>query len=373
MRVGIVKEIKEGEGRVALTPTLVAEVVAAGNEVRVEAGAGAVARFDDDAYTDAGASVLGEAAEIWARSDLVLKVKEPQKAEFRYFRPGLTLFAFLHVAGNRPLARALVERQVTAIAYEAVQHDDGYQPILEPMLEIAGSTGMVLAFARSTSSAGGRGKVAGEVAGIAPARVRILGTNTMAYQAARVAMALGADVFMLDPDDRRLREAKDRLPGLRTLVSQPDVLARAVAAADILVNTFPWKTGQPGFLITRDHVQSMKPRALLVDLAADDPGAVETSRPTSLADPTYVEEGVIHFCVPNVASSVARSSTRALANAAMPYLRQVLELSPRHALRVDQGLRRALVTIDGHITDGHTADWYGVTAVRPGMVLGLES
>ena len=258
MRVGIVREIKDGEGRVALTPTLVSEVVAAGNEVRVEAGAGELARFDDDAYAEAGARVQDEATAIWADSDLVLKVKEPQPSEFRYFRPGLTLFAFLHVAGNRALAQALVERQVTAVAYEAVQHDDGYQPILEPMLEIAGSTSMVLAFNQSTSSVGGRGKVVGEVAGIAPARVRILGTNTMAYQAARVAMALGADVFMLDPDDRRLREAKDRLPGLRTLVSQPDVLARAVAAADILVNTFPWRTGQPGYLITRDHVRSRR-------------------------------------------------------------------------------------------------------------------
>jgi len=373
MRVGIVREIKVGEGRVALTPTSVAQMVAGGNEVRIESGAGETARFDDTAYAAAGAIVLDDAAPIWADSDLLLKVKEPQESEFRHFRPGLTLFAFLHVAGNRALARALVERQVTAIAYEAVQHADGYQPILEPMLEIAGSTGMILALARSTSSAGGRGKVAGEVAGIAPARIRILGTNTMAYQAARVARALGADVFMLDPDDRRLRDAKERLPGLKTLVSQPDVLARAVAAADILVNTFPWKAGKLGYLITRDHVRSMKPRALLVDLAADDPGAVETSRPTSLDEPTYVEEGVIHFCVPNVASAVARSSTRALANASMPYLRQVLEMGPRHALRMDKGLRRALVTIDGHITDAHTADWYGVTAVRPGMVLGLES
>ncbi len=372
MRVGIVKEIKAGEGRVALTPPMATELIAAGAEVRVETGAGDAARFDDAAYVAAGAQIAPDAAEVWASSELILKVKEPQPSEYAHFRPGTTLLAYLHVAGNRSLAQALLEHQVTAIAAERVAYEDDYRPILEPMLEIAGQVGMVLALAQSASTAGGRGKIAGGVAGIAPARIRILGANTMAFQAARAACALGADVFLLDPDERRLRQAMDEVPGLRTLVGHPDVLARAVAAADILVNTFPWAPGRPGYLVTREHVRSMRPRALLVDLAADDPGAVETSRPTTLEDPTYEEEGVLHLCVPNVAAAMARSSTRVLCNASRPFVHRILELGPRHALRVDEDLRRGLVTIDGHITEPVTADWYGVTAVRSRMVLGMD-
>ncbi len=372
MRVGIVKEIKAGEGRVALTPPMAAELIGAGAELRVETGAGQTARFDDSTYEAAGAKIVADAAEVWSRSDLLLKVKEPQPSEYRYFRHGMTLMAYLHVAGNRSLAQALIERQVTAIAAELVGDDDEYRPILEPMLEIAGQMGIVLALAHSASTAGGRGKIAGSVAGIAPARIRILGANTMAFQAARTACALGADVFLLDPDEQRLRRAMDAVPGLRTLVCHPDVLARAVASADILVNTFPWAPGQPGYLVTREHVRTMRPRALLLDLAADDAGAVETSRPTTLDDPTYVEEGVVHLCVPNVASSMARSSTRALCNATRPFVQVIQEMGTRHALRVNEDLRRGLVTIDGHITEPFTADWYGVTAVRPRMVLGMD-
>ena len=246
MRVGIVKEIKTGEGRVALTPPMATELVGAGAELWVESSAGSTARFEDSAYEAAGARIVSEAAEVWAHADLLLKVKEPQPSEYRHVRQGMTLLAFLHVAGNRSLAQALVEHQVTAIAAELVAFEDDYRPILEPMLEIAGHMGMVLAVAHSASSAGGRGKIPGGVAGIAPARIRILGANSMAYQAARTAGALGADVFLLDPDERRLRQARQEVPGLRTLVSHPDVLARAVAAADILVNTFPWAPGQPG-------------------------------------------------------------------------------------------------------------------------------
>jgi len=373
MRVGIVREIKDGEGRVALTPSLTAEIVAVGSEVLVERDAGHQARFSDEDYARAGATIVSEAAEIWSSANLVLKVKEPQESEYDHMRSGQTLMAYLHVAGNRPLARSLLARGITAIALERVEDEDGYRPILEPMLEIAGAMGMIHAFAHSASTSGGRGKVPGAVAGIAPARVRILGTNTMAFQAARTAQALGAHVFLLDPDVRRLQQVRELLPGVATLVSHTDVIARSAAEADILVNTFPWAPGRPGYLITREHVRSMKPRALLVDLAADDPGAVETSRPTSLADPLYEEEGVLHYCVPNVASAVARSSTRALANAVMPYMRRVLEFGPRPALRVEGTLRRALVTMDGHITDGETADWYGTSAGRPAMILGMEN
>ena len=232
--------------------------------------------------------------------------------------------------------------------------------------------GMILAFAHATSTGVGRGKLPGGVAGVAPTAVRILGTNPMAYHAARTAAALGADVALLDPDPERLRVAVSTVPGIRTLVAHPAEIGRAAAEADILVNTFPWPKDQEGHLVSREMVREMKPKALVVDLASDDPGAVETSRPTTFDEPIHEAEGTPHFCVPNVPSSVARSSTTALANALIPFLDRISELGVRDALRVDPRLRRGLMTIEGHVIDDLAADWYGVTAVRAEMVLGLE-
>ena len=371
MRIGIVTEIKEGEVRVALNPTGVSALAASGHEVLIQAGAGAGVRFPDPRYMDAGARIIDEAADVWARADLLLKVKEPQPSEYGHFRRDLTLFAYLHVENNRPLGRELIDKQMTAIAFEHVEDDDGYQPILEPMLEIAGFMGMLFAFTHAASTAGGRGKMPGEVAGIAPSRVRILGANPMAFQAARAAYSLGADVILLDPDVRRLQRARATVPGLQTLVSHPHVLSQAVQEADIVVNTYPFKPGAGEPLITREHVRSMRERALLVDLASDALGAVETSRETSFAAPTYEEEGIVHLCIPNMPSGAARSSAHALTNSLLPFLERILDLGARGALRIDTSLRRGLVTIDGQVTHAPTAEVLAVNAVSPGMVLGL--
>jgi alanine dehydrogenase len=372
MRVGMVKEIKRGEVRVAMTPAVVGRLVAAGHEVLVESGAGDGARFDDQRYESVGGRIVPEAADVWRDANLLVKVKEPQADEFEHFHAGLTLFGYLHVAGNRELITGLIDRQVTAIAFEAVADDQDRRPILEPMLAIAGTMGMLLAFTHATSTGAGRGKLPGGVAGIAPTAVRILGTNPMAYHAARTAAALGAEVALLDPDPERLRLAVHHVPGIRTLVAHPAEIARAAREADILVNTFPWPKDKAGHLVTAEVVRTMKPRALVVDLASDDPGAVETSRPTTFDEPIHLTEGIPHFCVPNVPSSVARSSTTALANALIPFLDRICELGVRDALRVDPRLRRGLMAIEGHIVDDVAADWYGVTAVRAEMVLGLE-
>lgn len=372
MRVGMVREIKQGEVRVPMTPAVVKRLVGEGNEVFVERDAGIGARFGDDRYLAVGAQIVESADQVWAGVDLLVKVKEPQPDEFRHFRPGLTLFGYLHVAGNRDLATQLIEGQVTSIAFESVADEGDRRPILAPMLEVAGTMGMILAFGHATSTGVGRGKLPGGVAGIAPTAVRILGTNPMAYHAARTATALGADVILLDPDPERLRLATHHVPGIRTLVAHPAEVARAAREADILVNTFPWPSDQEGHMVTREMVREMKPRALLVDLASDDPGAVETSRPTTFDEPIHHEEGIPHFCVPNVPSSVARSSTTALANALVPFLDRMVDLGVRDALRLDERLRRGLVTIEGHVVDRPTADWLGVTAVRSAMVLGME-
>jgi len=368
----MVKEIKRGEVRVPMTPAVVKRLLNEGHEVLVETCAGDGARFGDGRYESVGARIVGSADEVWSTADLMVKVKEPQPEEFGLFRPGLTLFGYLHVAGNRELAEQLLDRQVTAIAFESVADDADRRPILEPMLEIAGTMGMILAFGHATSTAVGRGKLPGGVAGIAPSAVRILGTNPMAYHAARTAVALGADVVLLDPDPERLRRAVHVVDGIRTLVAHPAEVARAACEADILVNTFPWPQGQPGAMVTREMVGEMKPRALVVDLASDDPGAVETSRPTTHDEPIHVAEGVPHYCVPNIPSSVARSSTTALANALIPFLDRIGALGIRDALRLDRRLRRGLITIEGQVVDRPTADWLGVTTVRPEMVLGLE-
>jgi alanine dehydrogenase len=346
-------------------------LVAGGNEIWIQAGAGAGARFSDERYAAAGARIVDVPDTIWATVDLLLKVKEPQPAEFDYLRRGLTLFGYLHLGSNRALTERLMERQVTGIAFERVEQDHGYKPILEPMLELAGFMGMLFAFTHSSSTAGGRGKLAGQVAGIGPSRVRILGANVMSLQAARVAHSLGADVVLLDPDVQRLQRARLDIPGLPTLVSHAHVVAQAVAEADIVVNTYPWKPGQPGHLVTREHVRSMKERALLLDLASDDPGAVETSHPTSFGQPTYVEEGVIHLCVPNWPSSVARSAAHALSNALLPFIHDIADLGPRGALRSNAALRRGLMVIEGQVTDEAMAEWLGVPRARSSMVLGL--
>ncbi len=371
MRIGMVKEIKEGEVRVALSPSAVEALVDRGIEIWIEAGAGAGARFSDERFTRAGARIVADAETIWGNADLLLKVKEPQPPEFDLLRRGLTLFGYLHPATDRALTERMIERQVTGIAFERVEHDDGHKPILEPMLELAGFMGMLFAFTQASSTAGGRGKLAGQVAGIGPSRVRILGANPMSSQAARVAHVLGADVVLLDPDVRRLRRARLDIPGLPTLVSHPHVVSQAVAEADILVNTYPWKPGRSGHLVSREQVRSMKERALILDLASDDPGAVETSRPTTFGAPTYVEEGVIHLCVPNWPSSVARSAAHAMSNALLPFIHDIADLGTRGALRANRALRRGLMVIDGQVTDDALADWLGVAHVRPSMVLGL--
>jgi len=372
MRIGVVRETKPGEYRVPATPATVRSLVQEGHEVRFERFAGDAARFGDDQYEEAGAVIVDEATDVWSWAKLLLKIKEPQPAEFELLRPGLTLFAYLHVAGNRDLAAALIENEVTAIAFEAVTDDDDYRPILEPMHEIAGYMGMVHAFHYACSIHEGQGNLPGGVAGVAPTRVRIFGANPMSLAAARAALGLGADAMILDPELPRLRRVKELLPRVQTKVAHDASVMYACAEADIVVNTFPWEPGMPGFLLSREHVRSMRPRSLLVDLAADDPGAVETSRPTSFEDPTYDDEGVKHFCVDNIPSSVARSSTRVLTSALHPFVRRITQLGVRGALRNDPSLRRGLVTIEGQVVDQPTAEWYGVTPVRPELVLGLE-
>ncbi len=372
MRIGIVRETKVGEGRVPLTPAAARDLIQGGHEVLVERFAGDHARFHDDEYAEAGAIVLEDTAEVWARAELLLKVKEPQPAEYDLLHPGLTLFAYLHVAGNRALARKLIEHEVTGIAFEAVALEDETRPILEPMLEIAGTMGMIHALHYSCSTFGGQGNLPGGVAGIAPMRVRIFGANPMSIAAARAALGLNADVMILDPELSRLRRVKELIPAVQTKVAHSKAVAYACTEADIVFNTLPWPAGRTDHLLTRGHVRLMRPRSLLVDLASDDPGAVETSRPTTWDDPTYDDEGITHFCIPNVPSSVARSSTRVLTSAVLPFVQQIARLGTNGALRIDPTLRRGLVTIQGQVVDPATADWLGVVPVRPEMVLGLE-
>jgi len=372
MRIGIVKETKPGEGRVPVTPAATREIVESGHDVLFERYAGDTARFGDNLYEEAGAIILDDPTEVWARAQLLLKVKEPQPAEYDLLHPELTLFAYLHVAGNRALAEKLIEHQVTAIAFEAMEEDDGLRPILEPMLEIAGTMGMIHAFHYSSSTNDGQGNLPGGVAGIAPMRVRIFGANPMAIAAARAALGLNADVMILDSELPRLRRVKELLPLAQTKIAHAAAVAYACSEADIVVNTVAWKAGRPGHLLSREHVRCMPGRSLVVDLASDEPGAVETSRPTTFDDPCYDDEGVTHFCVANIPSSVARSSSRVLSSALRPFVQRIAKLGSRGALRLDNTLRRGLVTIEGQVVDSTTADWLGVVPVRAEMVLGLE-
>jgi alanine dehydrogenase len=363
MRIGVPREIKVHEYRVGLVPAGVRELVAAGHEVLIETGAGNGIGVDDAQYRTAGAGIAARAAEVFDRSELVVKVKEPQPAECAMLRQGQVLFTYLHLAADPPQAKALMKSGATAIAYETVTAPNGSLPLLTPMSEVAGRMSIQVGAASLQKAHGGFGVLLGGVPGVPPAKVVILGGGVAGTHAAEMAVGLRADVTVVDHSVDRLRELSSMFASaLRTAYSTTETIERLVRDADLVIGAVLVTGGAAPKLVTRGMIATMKPGAVLVDISIDQGGCFETSRPTTHAEPTFVVDGVIHYCVANMPGAVPRTSTLALTNATLPYVRALADLGWQAAFRRDPGLAAGLNVHAGEITHEAVAKALGLTA-----------
>jgi len=343
MKIGIPKEIKVEEHRVGLTPDGVCELHGAGHEVLVETGAGLGAGFDDGAYAQAGARIVPLAEEVFERAELLIKVKEPQPGECARLSPGQTLFTYLHLAADPEQARALMKSGATVIGYETVTDEDGGLPLLKPMSRIAGRMATQVGAHYLEKPAGGAGILLGGVTGVAPGRVLVLGAGVAGTNALEMAVGLQAEVVVIDARIERLEELAARFENrIRTLDASRTTIAREVRAADLVIGSVLIPGAAAPKLVTRDMVRDMGPGSVLVDIAIDQGGCFETSRPTSHAEPVFTESGVLHYCVTNMPGAVPRTSTLALSNATLPYIKSLAQLGWREALDRDPNFRNGL-------------------------------
>lgn len=348
MLIGIPKEIKDHEYRVGVSPTGVCALVLAGHEVVVESRAGIAIGYDDAAYGAAGARIVATAEHAYA-AELVIKVKEPQPSEFGLLREGQILFTYLHLAAERPLLAELLERRVTAVAYETVRDRDGTLPLLTPMSEIAGRLAIQAGAASLEMSHGGNGTLLGGVPGVLPGNVVVVGGGVAGTHAAQMAVGLGAQVTVLDISLKRLRELDAQFSGrITTLYSETAALETLLPQADLVVGAVLIPGRSAPKLITRAMVNSMRRGSALVDIAIDQGGCAETARPTAHSAPRYTEFGVVHYCVTNMPAACARSATQALTHATLPYALRLAKYG-RRALDLDPGLREGLNTDQGKI------------------------
>lgn len=356
MRIGVPKEVKNHEYRVGLVPAGVRELAAAGHELLIEAGAGAGIGLDDAAYRAAGAKIVASATEIFRSANLIVKVKEPQLAECRMLRPGQLLFTYLHLAADPEQAKALMASGASAIAYETVAAADESLPLLTPMSEVAGRMSVQVGASCLQKANGGCGVLLGGVPGVPPAKVVILGGGVSGTHAAQIAVGMCADVTIVDKSSKRLRVLDENFQGrLRTCASSSDAIEALVAQADLVIGAVLIAGAAAPKLVTRRNVRAMKTGAVLVDIAIDQGGCFETSRPTTHADPTFVVDGVVHYCVTNMPGAVARTSTFALTNATLPYVRLLADRGLDQALASDAGFAAGLNVHEGAIAHAAVA------------------
>lgn len=359
MLVGVPKEIKKQEGRVGLTPTSVREYVLNGHRVIVETGAGAGIGADDSSYIQAGATIAADANDIFAKADMIVKVKEPQPSEWAQLREGQILFTYLHLAPDPEQTRGLLDSGVTAVAYETVM-DGQWLPLLAPMSEVAGRLSVEAAALASRSFNGGNGLLMGGVPGVAPARVVVLGGGVVGTHAARMATGLGADVSIIDRSLPRLRQLDELFQGrVRTRFSTIDAIEEEIRGADVIIGSVLVPGASAPKLITRDMLRFLQPRTVLVDVAIDQGGCFETSRPTTHAEPTFDVDGIIHYCVANMPGSVPRTSSHALNNATLPY-GLALAQGGLTAITENSALRAGLAVHHGKLTSRPVADSLGL-------------
>ena len=361
MRIGVPTEIKTDEHRVAITPAGVAALAARGHEVAIEAGAGVGSAIPDGAFEAAGAVVVDGAAAVWERSDMILKVKEPLEPEFEHMRRGQILFTYLHLAASEELTARLLERRVVGIGYETVQLPDGALPLLAPMSEVAGRLSIQAGAASLERLAGGKGILLPGVSGVRRGRVTIIGAGVVGLNACVVGVGFGADVTILDIDPRRLSYVRDVVQGhVTTLMSNDANIEGAIASADLVVCSVLIPGARTPRLVTRAHLKQMERGSALVDVAVDQGGCAETSRPTTHRDPRYVEEGVIHYCVSNMPGAVPHTSTYALTNATMTYALEIADRGWRGAAERDPALAGGVNVVDGQVTHRAVAEAHGL-------------
>lgn len=360
MVIGAPKEIKDHETRISITPAGVHALREAGHEVLIERSGGEGSSMPDDEYTENGAVIVDSAADVWNQAEIVVKVKEPQPSETQFFRPGLTLFTYLHLAPLPELTQALAEKQVAAIAYETIQRPDGSLPLLEPMSEVAGRLAAQVGAEYLEKTHLGRGVLMGGVPGVAPAEVVVVGAGIVGSNAAKIAMGTGAHVTVLDINVDRLRRIDDLYNGrIATLASNPKNVIDAASKADLLIGAVlaPGKAAPK--VIKHSTIEAMPKAAVFVDVAIDQGGCSETSRPTSHSEPVFIEHDVVHYCVPNMPALVPRTSTLALTNVTLPYLLKLADLGPEKAMQQDETLLHGLNTYRGEITCPGVAESQG--------------
>ena len=360
MNVGVAKEIKQDEYRVALTPAGALELTRRGHGVLVEQGAGKGSSFPDSAYTAVGARI-GPVDEVWADSDLVLKVKEPLPEEYGRLREGQVLFTYLHLAASEELTRALIESGATCVAYETVETDDRALPLLAPMSEIAGRLAAQAGATFLEKPLGGRGLLLGGVPGVAPGKAVVIGGGMVGYNAAVIALGLGAEVTILERSIDRMRHLEEVLGSRVTLLMSSALqIEESVAEADLVVGAVLIPGALAPKLITREMITEMKDGSVVADVAIDQGGCVETSHPTTHSEPVFVVDGVIHYCVANMPGAVPITSTKALTNATLPYVEEIADYGLREALARDPALARGVNVLDGRVTYEAVAEAHGL-------------
>lgn len=366
MYVGVPKEIKSQENRVGLVPASVREVIRAGGKVLVERGAGIGIGIFDEEYLNAGASIVNSAEEIYSSSDLIIKVKEPQPAECNMLHEGQTIFTYLHLAADPLQTSLLKESRVTAIAYETVTQTSGGLPLLTPMSQVAGRMSIQAGAHCLEMAQGGSGVLLGGVPGVAPAKVVVIGGGVVGTNAARVAMGMEAHVTVMDKSLSRLRDLDFQFGSkLTTIYATTEALEKYVIEADLVIGAVLVPGHHAPQLVTRNMLREMKPGSVVVDVAIDQGGCFETSRPTTHHDPTYVEEGIIHYCVTNMPGAVPRTSTFALNNATLPFILSLVTNGVKNALLKDVNLRNGLNVHNSMITCEAVADDLGYEYIDP--------
>jgi alanine dehydrogenase len=364
MIIGVPKEIKEQEQRVALLPSAVNQLTRHGHSVLVEKNAGAGSGYPDETYAKAGAEIVDQAKDVFARADMIVKVKEPLEAEFPLLRKGQILFTYLHLAASKPLTEALLKSGVTGVAYETIQVNNRL-PLLEPMSEIAGRMSVVMGAYFLAKHNGGSGVLLGGVPGVLPGCVVVLGGGTSGVNAARMATGLGADVKIMDVDLDRMRFLDMTMKNAHTLYSSEANLHDLMPGCDLLIGAVLLPGAKAPKLITRAMLKKMKPGSVLVDISIDQGGCAETSRPTTHLDPVYVEEGVTHYCVANMPAAYARTATQALTNITYRYVELLADLGLEGACKKQPALIGGINTRDGRLTCKAVAGAHGLKYEPP--------
>jgi alanine dehydrogenase len=367
MIIGVPKEVKDHESRVGVTPAGARALVEAGHKILVEHDAGVLSAMPDDEYQDAGAEIVGSAHDVWRLADMVVKVKEPVEKEYRHFREGLLLFTYLHLAPLEELTTALLEKKVTGIAYETVRDRTGALPLLTPMSEVAGRLSVQVGAEYLTKEHGGRGLLLGGVPGVPPASVCIIGGGIVGTNAAKIALGMGAKVTLIDLNLNRLRELDDIFNGrIFTMASNSYNIERATREADLLIGGVLIPGAAAPKIVTRAMVERMKKGAVIVDVAIDQGGCIETAHPTTHSNPSYEVNGVVHYCVTNMPAAVPNTSTLALTNATFPYVMKLAKMGAEKAIQEDNGIAEGVNTFNGMLTYEAVAasqkrEWKSVT------------